>query len=278
MKLSLSTYQRSFSHQRILFDTDLLSPEITESLHRACLACAENQKKETGILDFFCGLYLQDRGGITPHFTGDFAAIVNQNFPIHRFGREGLALKVMLDHIASTDEFESGTPGFSFSLKYSDELHRLLWLSAKLANAIGKKASLKDVVAAVALDKAWTDELQRGGLVPSRTIADFDRDVGTVVFHESQHMGEGWPRATEFEFDKALKPPFKLELSTPSGAFRPVRAAKLKLNGIEVASVSWPNKPTASVDVKLLNLNKIEFELDGPSFGSVDVTVRGTRS
>ncbi|HYB61514.1 MAG TPA: hypothetical protein VEH50_08550 [Methylomirabilota bacterium] len=277
MKPSLNTSQRSFSLQRMTFGTDLLSPEIAESLHRASLACAENQRKETGILDFFCGLYLQDRDAITPYFTGDFATIVSQNFPIHRFGREGLIPKVMLDQTASTDEAEPCSSDFSFPLNYSDELHRLIWLSAKLANAVGKKASVRDVVAAAALDKAWTDELQRSGLVLSRSTADFDRDVGTVVFHDSQHMGEGWQRTREFELDGALQSPFQLELSTPSGPFRPVHSAKVKLNGIEVASVSWPNKPTARVEVELLSLNRIEFELDGPSFGSIDVTVRGNR-
>jgi hypothetical protein len=54
-----------------------------ESLRRASLACAENHKKETGIIDFFCGLYLQDRSEISHHFSGDFAAVVIQTFPIH---------------------------------------------------------------------------------------------------------------------------------------------------------------------------------------------------
>jgi hypothetical protein len=72
------------------FATHLLSPELAESLRRASLACAENQKKETGIIDFFCGLYLQDRNEISLHFSGDFGAAVGHNFPIHRFGHEGL--------------------------------------------------------------------------------------------------------------------------------------------------------------------------------------------
>ena len=50
----------------------------------------------------------------------------------------------------------------------------------------------------------------------------------------------------------------------------------MKLNGSELAGVSWPEKPNASVGVELRSLNKIEFELDGPAFGSVEVTVRGT--
>jgi hypothetical protein len=79
----------------------------------------------------------------------------------------------------------------------------------------------------------------------------------------------------EFEHDGDLRPPFTLEISTPSGRFQPVQSAKVKLNDIEVAGVAWPENPTASVGVELRNLNKIEFELDGPMFGSVDLTVRG---
>lgn len=274
MKPHLNNYQRRFAQHRMTFGTNLLSPELAESLRRASLACAENQKKETGIIDFFCGLYLQDRNEITLHFSGDFAAVVNLNFPIHRFGHEGLVPKVMLDEM--TSETESCNSGFGFSLNYTDELHRLLWLSAKLANAVGKKASVKDVVAAVALGGEWMDELLRSGLTPSRDVADFDKEVGTVIFHVTAHTGEGWPREMDFERDGTFQPPFMLEVSTPSGPFLPVRSAKVKLNGSELAGVSWPEKPTASVGVELRSLNKIELELDGPAFGSVEVTVRGT--
>jgi hypothetical protein len=90
VKPRLNAYQRSFAQHRMTFATNLLSPELAESLRRASLACAENQKKETGIIDFFCGLYLQDRNEISLHFSGDFGAAVGHNFPIHRFGHEGL--------------------------------------------------------------------------------------------------------------------------------------------------------------------------------------------
>jgi len=50
----------------------------------------------------------------------------------------------------------------------------------------------------------------------------------------------------------------------------------VKLNGSELADVSWHEKPTVSVGVELRSMNKIEFELDGPAFGSVEVTLRGT--
>jgi len=42
----LSTYQKSFTQQRMTFGTNLLSSELAESLRRASLACAENQRTE----------------------------------------------------------------------------------------------------------------------------------------------------------------------------------------------------------------------------------------
>jgi hypothetical protein len=141
-----------------------------------------------------------------------------------------------------------------------------------------RAASVKDVVAALALDRDWANELSRTGIVPSRIVPNFDREVRTIVFYASPHTAEGWPREMEFEHDGHLQPPFTLEISTPSGKFQPVHSAKVKLNDIEVASVAWPENPTASVGVELRNLNKIEFELDGPMFGSVDVTIRGNQA
>lgn len=274
MKPHLTPYQRRFAQHEMTFGTNLLSTEVAEAARRASLACAENQKKETGIIDFVCGLYLQDRNEISLHFGGDFAALVSHNFPVHRFDREGLVPQRMLDGMMSEDD--SSTSSFMFSLNYSDELHRVLWLSAKLANAVGKKASVKDVLAALLLDPDWVDELARTGITPRRIVADFDRDVRAIVFHASPHTGEGWPREMDFEHDGVLQSPFTLELSTPAGPFQPVRSAKVKLNGSEVTVVSWPEKPIASVGVELRSLNKIEFELDGPAFGSVEVTVRGS--
>jgi hypothetical protein len=276
VKQHLNTYQRRFAQHRMTFNSNLLSPELAESLHRAALACAENQKKETGIIDFVCALYLHDRNEIALHFNGDFEVLVAKNFPVHRFGREGLVPKIMLDAMPS--DAESCSSGVGFSVNYSDELLRVLWLSAKLANAVGKKASLKDAVAALLLDPNLMGELARIGVTPNRTIADFDRDVGTIVFHASPHTGEGWPREMDFECDETVKSPFTLEVTTPSGPFQPVRFAKVKLNGKEVAGVSWPEKSTDSIGVELLSLNKIEFELDGPDFGSIEVTVRGTQA
>jgi hypothetical protein len=140
---------------------------------------------------------------------------------------------------------------------------------------VGKAASVKDVVAALALDRDWIDELLRSGITPSRIVTSLDNKVRTIVFYVIAHTGEEWPREMVFEHDGRLLPPFTLEISTPSGQFQPVHSAKVKLNDIEVAGVAWPENPTASVGVDLRNLNKIEFELDGPMFGSIDVKVRG---
>jgi hypothetical protein len=272
MKSNLSDFQRGYAQHRITFSPDVLSLELAESLRRTSLACAENQKKQAGIIDVICGLYLQDRNEIARHFRGDFAAVVSRNFPVHRFGREGLFPKAMLQGLAS----ESGESSFFFSFNYSDDTLLLLWLSQKLANAVGKRPSLTDVIAAVALNQEWMDELSRSGLRPTRELADFEREVRTVVFYATPHTREGWPREMDFEYDGTLQPPFTLEVSTPSGPFQPLRLARVKLNGSEVADVSWPEKPTANVRVELRSLNKIEFELDGPAFGSAEVTLRGT--
>jgi len=39
-----------------------------------------------------------------------------------------------------------------------------------------------DVVAALSLEEEWTEELYRNGLTFGRTVADFTKDVGTVIF------------------------------------------------------------------------------------------------
>jgi hypothetical protein len=250
----------------------LLSPELEQSLRRASLACTENRKKATGIIDLFCGLYLEYEKEVADHFHGDFVALLRQNFPQHRFGDQGLLPEAMLDKIACDD----ADGGIMYSVKYSDELMRLLWLATTLANAVGKKTSLKDVVAAVTQDAHWMEELRQHGLAPARRIANFRTDIETVVFYAATHMSQSWPRQLEFENDGTLQPPFTLEVRTPSGGFQPVRLAKVTLNGDKVAEISWPAVPATSVPVKLLKSNKIELEIDGPSFGSIETTVRGT--
>lgn len=258
MRPPLTEHQRRIAQHRIMFDHSL-ARDLEESLRRASLACAENGKEVSGIIDLFCGLYLQYQKEVADHFRGDFDVVLKQNFPKHRFGVEGLFPQVVLDKVTSDDD----SSGFEYSLKYSDELLRLLWLATTLANAVGKKASLKDVLAAATQDTGWMDELLRHGLAPARKIADFKTDIETVVFYATTHMNEAWPRQLEFEHHETLKPPFTLDIRTPSGGFQPVRMAKVKLNGAKVAEIAWSGEPTASVRVELVKSNKIELELDG---------------
>jgi len=116
---------------QLVGSANLLSPEIAEALRRTSLACSENEKEESGVVDFFCGLYLQFRDELNSYFQGDISVVVRQNFPVHRFGLPGTFPKVMLDNEAS-----GGEAGFHYSLKYSDGLLRLLWLSARIASSV----------------------------------------------------------------------------------------------------------------------------------------------
>jgi hypothetical protein len=89
-------------------------------------------------------------------------------------------------------------------------------------------------------------------------------------------MNTAWPRRLEFQYAGTLKPPFTLEVRTPSGGFQPVRTAQIKLNGKKVAEIAWPAAATATAEVELDASNTVELELDGPTFGSIEYTVRGT--
>ncbi len=271
MNRPLTDYQRRLAEHRIMFDHPL-APDLEESMRRASLACAENGKEVTGIIDLLCGLYLHYQKEVADHFRGDFDAILKQNFPKHRSGVEGLIPEVVLDKVTTDDD--SG--GFSYSVKHSDDVLRLLWLATALANAVGKKASLKDVLGALTQDISWTNELLRHGLTPARKIANFTLDVETVIFHATTHMDAAWPRQREFQYDGTLHPPFTLEARTPSGGFKPVRTAKVKLNGAKVVEIAWPGIPTVSAPVELMASNKIELELNGPTFGSIELTILGT--
>jgi len=55
-----------------------------------------------------------------------------------------------------------------------------------------------------------------------------------------------------------------------------MKTATMKLNGMLVAEVSWPDRPEVVVPVELRSKNTLEFEFDGPEFGSMEVTIRGT--
>ncbi len=270
MKVPLNDFQRSYAQSRVAFVRNFLSQELGESLRRTALACAENRKKQAGIMDVICGLYLQDPDEMKRHFEGDFDSVVSRNFPAHRFGQEGLVPQATLNEAAT----ESGG-AFGYSFDFSDGVLQLLWLSERLANAVGKRGTLKDFIAAIALDRESTDELSRCGLTSGRALADFDEEVRTIIFYATPFTDQGWPKEFKFEIEKELQPPFRLEATTPSGSFQPVRFARVELNGNEVADVSWPEKPTAAVEVVLQTKNKIKIDLDGPMFGSVELTVKG---
>jgi hypothetical protein len=270
MEPPLTAYQRNLAEHRIMFDHPLAS-DLEEALRRTSLACAENGKKETGLIEFFCGLYLHYRKGVSDHFDGDFDAVLTRTFPKHRYGVEGLVPDAFLERAATDDE--SG--GFSYSVKHRDEVLRLLWLAMALANAVGKRASLKDALAALGQDMGWTSQLSHHGLTFAHKVANFDSDIGTVVFHATTHMNTAWPRRLEFQHDGTVKPPFTLEVKTPSGGFQPVRTARIKLNENKAAEIVWPATAVVNAIVELDATNLIELELDGPAFGSIEFTIRG---
>jgi Formyl transferase len=139
-----ANYQRSLVLQRLVFDR-MLSADLEEALHKPSLACAENHKKVTGLIEFFGGLYLHFQEAMTQHFRGDFGGFLDGNLPKHRCGRLGLVPEGILDRATSDDD--SAEAAYIYNLRLSDDVIRLLWLSARLANAVGKKPSLKDVIA-----------------------------------------------------------------------------------------------------------------------------------
>ena len=69
--------------------------------------------------------------------------------PKHRFGNQGRVPHAMLEQMASEGALYDS--GVQYPLDYNDGLLRLLRLAARLANAVGKKASIRDIVAAVTL-------------------------------------------------------------------------------------------------------------------------------
>jgi hypothetical protein len=79
----------------------------------------------------------------------------------------------------------------------------------------------------------------------------------------------------EFEIGEKIQPPFRAFLKTPSGGFAPMRTGTMKLNGKRIASISWPERPEITLPVELLPKNMLEFEFEGPQFGSMEVTIRG---
>src|SRR4029077_20604698 len=120
----------------------------------------------------------------------------------------------------------------------------------------------------------WTSRLSRDGLTLAHKVANFDSEVGMVVFHTTTHMNAAWPRRLEFQHDGTVKPPFTLEVKTPSGGFQPVRTARIKLNGNKVAEIVCPATAIVNAPVELGASSSIELELDGPAFGSIEFTIR----
>ena len=268
MPVQLTDRQRRLAHHVLLFDRPL-AYEVAEALQRATLACAENKVAPTGILEFFCGLYLQFGQELQCHFEGNVVALLERIFPKHRFADKGLVTENVLENAASDND-----SSFGYSVVLSDSLIRLLWTATRLADAVGRRTSLKDVVAAITLESAWLEELERNGVVPSRKLHDFT-DVLNVIFFVTVHAHGGWPKKMEFDLDGKVHPPFSASVKTPSGGFGAMKTASMKLNGKRIAEISWPDHSEVHVPVELQPKNTVEFEFDGPQFGSMEATIRG---
>jgi len=271
MPIKLTDRQRQLAHHALLFDRPL-AHEVAEALQRANLACVENSVASTGLSEFFCGLYLQFSPELQVHFDGDVVALLKRTFPKHRFGDKGLVPEKVLENAASDED-----SSFGYSIVLSDDLIRLLWTATRLADAVGRKTSLKDIVAAITLDDQWLGELRRNGVTPRQKLREF-RDVLNVIFFATLHAHGGWPKQMQFEMDEKIQPPFVASIKTPSGGFAAMKAANMKLNGKRVAEISWPDRPEVSVPAELQPKNSVEFEFDGPQFGSMEVTIRGVAS
>ena len=274
MSIVLTDPQRRFALHHLMFDRPL-SAELAEALQRAVTAGHDNAIHDTGIIEFFCGLYLHFKAELTGHLNGDMPALVQKVFPKHRFGDAGIFPGEVFENAAA--DGESCDSGVMYSVSYSDELVHLLWTAARLSNAVGKKPSLRDVIAATTLDDDCLTQLRSNGIYLKEGVADF-RDVLGIVFHATPHAHESWPRLLTFDLDTGLQPPYTAVIKTPSGGFQPMRHATVKLNGNVVAELLWPDAPVVSVPVNLQPKNVVEFEVDGPKFGSMEITIRGINS
>jgi len=268
MPIRLTERQRRLAHHVLLFDRPL-AHEVAEALQRATLACAENNLASTGLPEFLCGLYLQFRQELRVHFDGEVVALVERTFPKHRFGDKGLVTERVLENAASDED-----SGFGYSVVLSDDLIRLLWTATRLADAVGRKTSLKDVIAAITLEDEWLGELRRNGVTPKEKLRDFG-EVLNVIFFATLYAHGRWPKQMQFDMDEKIHPPFAALVKTPSGGFAAMKTAAMKLNGKPVAEISWPDRPEVNVPVELQAKNTVEFEFDGPQFGSMEVTIRG---
>jgi hypothetical protein len=268
MPTPLTDQQRKLAHHVLLFDRPL-AHEVAEALQRTTLACAENKVVSTGILPFFCGLYLQFGQELQSHFEGNAVALLERTFPKHRFGDKGLVTEKVLENAAS--DIDSS---FGYSVVLSDDLIRLLWAATRLADAVGRRTSLKDVIASITLENAWLEELRRNGILPVRKLHDF-KDVLNVIFFVTVHAHGSWPKKMEFDLDGKIHQPFTASVKTPSGGFGAMKTASMKLNGKRIAELSWPDRSEVNVPVELQPKNTVEFEYDGPQFGSMEATIWG---
>jgi hypothetical protein len=270
MPIELTKPQRQLAHHVLLFDRPLAA-EMAEALQRATLACAENSLAPTGLIEFFCGLFLQFKEELQNHYDGDVGKLVERTFAKHRFGDKGLVTEKVLKNLASDED-----SSFGYSVVLSDSLLRLLWTATRLSGAVGRKTSLKDVIAALTLDGEWLGELRRNGMSPKGRVRDFKSDVLDVVFFATVHANGSWPRKMQFDADNKIQPPFSASVKTPSGGFAAMKTATMKLNGSLLAELSWPEHSEVMAPVELQSTNTLEFEFDGPAFGSMEVTIRGT--
>jgi len=55
-----------------------------------------------------------------------------------------------------------------------------------------------------------------------------------------------------------------------------MRTGTMAVNGKQIASISWPDHAEVTLPIELLPKNTLEFEFEGPQFGSMEVTIRGT--
>jgi len=266
MATSLSDAQRNYAQHQLLFDRPL-AMEMNEAIIRASVARAENERPETGLPEPFGALYLQYQEEIERYFDG-VPELVRRVFPKHRFGAEGLSPQQVTANALEEQEGESGT-GVGWELRLSDDAIRLLWQASRLANIVGKKASLKDVIAALPLSSGWLEQLREHGVTPKAKLAN----LSDVIFFVSAHTSSDWPTQAQFTATDT-KGPFVAAIKTPSGGFLPVRSANVTLNDNRVATLNWPDKATEIVAVELRDQNIIQWELDGPQFGSMEIIIR----
>jgi hypothetical protein len=196
MTIVLTQQQRQFAHLALMFDRcifgqplayEMKDNELAQALQRATLGCAENELAQTAFIEFFCGLYLQYQDQLKLYFSGDLYALVQRILLKHRFGEAGL----MPEQLPT-----SGGVGYTMNL--SDNLLRFLWLVARLANAVGEKAGLKNVAVALALDQECLGELERNGITFKSELADF-KQVLNVVFSATFNAMLNQERTVSFD-------------------------------------------------------------------------------